>query len=73
MPGPILLASPEDLRWLAETHAPGADQYALAILYGNEDCPTRVELYRADFRNCRPDVLVADEFGDLVPEADSFD
>ena len=39
--------APEDCQWLRATHLGGRTDYKFEsfVLYGNEDCPTKVELY----------------------------
>lgn len=43
------LNSAADMKWLREVHLPqvGAGTYKSAILYGNEDWPSRIELFKA--------------------------
>jgi len=42
----IFLNTPEDCQWLRSTHLGGQDlKFESFVLYGNEDCPTKVELY----------------------------
>ena len=43
----LFLNSPEDCQWLINTHLGGRNdlKFEAFILYGNEDCPTKVELY----------------------------
>lgn len=60
------LETPGDMEWLAEVHWPLAWRYKKAILYGNEDCPTRIELFAVDRFGCRPTVLEPDKNGKLV-------
>jgi hypothetical protein len=59
------LETPEDMAWLAEVHTPLAALYPYAILHGNEDCPTMVELYARNHHKCKPTVLAMDDAGDL--------
>ncbi len=47
------LDKPEDMRWLWETHLKsfpnirfGKFELRSASIFGNEDCPSRIELYR---------------------------
>lgn len=52
-----------DLRWLAETHlrdhaatlrlgrGKRSSPWVVAALYGNEDCPVRIDLYSEDLYN----------------------
>jgi hypothetical protein len=47
----------EDFDWLKEVHEIDTDGYALATLYGNEDAPTRVELFKANHYLCEPIVV----------------
>lgn len=41
------LSTDEDMQWLRDVHLPGLDlrTYRSAILYGNEDYPTKIEVY----------------------------
>jgi len=48
-----ILNSPEDMIWLWETHLKefphirfGRFEYRSASIFGNEDCPSRIKLYR---------------------------
>lgn len=59
------LDTPEDMKWLKEVHTKLAAAYDRAILYGNEDSPSRVELYARDHFKCKPTVLEPDEKGVL--------
>lgn len=47
--------APGDLDWLFETHlksiAAERGQYKSFILYGNEDCPSRIDLYARKMPN----------------------
>ena len=42
------LDTPEDMNWLAEETTALAAGYPIAILFGNEDWPTKIELYDRD-------------------------
>ena len=57
----LFLDTPEDLAWLAEVHCPIARGYPYAILYGNEDSPTKVELFADNRITCVPTVLEMDQ------------
>ena len=59
------IESREDLQWLAEVHKVPTDLFAVAILYGNEDCPNKVELYARDHTQCKPTVYQPNADGDL--------
>ena len=39
----------EDMRWLKSTHLPklSLKKFKSAMIHGNEDCPSRVEVYRS--------------------------
>lgn len=53
-----LLTTRQDLRWLAEVHAPiAAAGYRIVILYGNEDSPSEVHLFARDHYRCKPTIL----------------
>ena len=53
------LGTKEDLAWLEEVHGiPYATAFSGAILFGNEDAPSRVELYARDDYRCTPQVWV---------------
>ena len=43
----IFLNTPEDCQWLCDTHLGGRTdlKFGAFTLYGNEDSPTKVELY----------------------------
>lgn len=56
----------DDLLWLEDVHKIGmATQYAVAVIHGNEDSPTKVELFARNHYKCRPTVYTADETGVL--------
>jgi hypothetical protein len=59
------LDSPEDLAWLAETHGVDTSKAACAILFGNEDCPSKVHTYRTQDYRQRPEVWLRDDAGNL--------
>ena len=42
-----LISSREDKKWLRDVHLPRlkSGQYGVAILYGNEDAPNRIEVF----------------------------
>jgi hypothetical protein len=44
---PTFLNDPEDVEWLLSTHLKGQTlaPFASFVLYGNEDAPTRLDLY----------------------------
>lgn len=57
-----LLNTPDDMQWLRDVHVkrlPG--RYKSAVIYGNEDCPTRIDLYKSATPtvDARPRVLRA--------------
>lgn len=55
----------EDMLWLSQVHnAPKG--YACAILYGNEDSPTKIELFARNDYKCLPTVLTPDDIGEMV-------
>lgn len=62
----VVLEEQEDMDWLAEVHCKIAKGYACAILHGNEDSPSRVELYARNHYKCPPTVLEPDDDGNLV-------
>lgn len=43
----IFLSTFDDCQWLRNTHLGGRTDYKFGsfVLYGNEDCPTKVDLY----------------------------
>lgn len=61
----------DDANWLMQVHKIPPDilvngryyPWVCAILYGNEDCPSKVELFRRNHYKCKP---VTYENGDLV-------
>lgn len=54
------LETPEDMAWLAEVHTPLAKGHACAIIHGNEDAPSKVELFARNHYQCVPTVLEPD-------------
>lgn len=61
------LNTKEDLDWLQEVHKMPvqAGGYVCAILYGNEDAPSKVELFVRDHYKCKPTVYESDDTGTL--------
>ena len=53
------------MEWLRETHkvSPG---YKVAILHGNKDHPTMVELFARDSFSCKATFMAPDQYGNLV-------
>lgn len=43
------ISGKEDMRWLKTTHLPklSLKKFKSAVIHGNEDCPTKVEVYRS--------------------------
>jgi hypothetical protein len=61
------LDTTEDLKWLQDVHKiPNATDYKAALIYGNEDSPSKVELYARDHYQCPPAVFEPNQDGDLV-------
>jgi hypothetical protein len=60
------LESKEDLKWLSDVHYKAAILYACAILHGNEDAPSKVELFARNHFKCKPTILEANDSGNLV-------
>jgi hypothetical protein len=56
---PTFLESPEDLKWLKDVHGITA---CAAMLYGNEDAPTRVDAWD------KPEPMVWDDFSTYTPD-----
>lgn len=43
-----LLNEPGDMKWLRDVHIKSlSSRFRSAVLYGNEDCPAKVELYQS--------------------------
>jgi hypothetical protein len=59
------LAGRRDLEWVAAVHYPYATLYAVAVIHGNEDSPSKIELYSRDDCRCKPTVLSDNGFGRL--------
>ncbi len=51
-----LLETQEDLQWLADIHKIPVTGIKVAILYGNEDWPDKVETYTKNHIDCVPTV-----------------
>ena len=68
----IHLSTQEDMQWLNDVHYEGASEYKVAILYGNEDSPDKIELFSEDRFDCKPVVLVPDDNGDMQLETDRY-
>ena len=52
----IFLNTSDDMRWLWETHLKdfplirmGKFELRSAMIFGNEDCPSRIELFRQEY------------------------
>jgi hypothetical protein len=44
----VLLNTPEDMKWLRDVHLRGLPpEYETAVIHGNEDFPTQIEVYRS--------------------------
>ncbi len=43
------ISGKSDMRWLKQVHLPkiSLKKFKSAMIYGNEDCPSKVELYRS--------------------------
>ena len=65
-----LIDTTEDMEWLRDVHVPHLSKnYKSAIIYGNEDSPSRIEVYvrRTPLVTDEPLVFEADEDGVLHP------
>lgn len=60
------LETEDDRKWLKEVHGIDSAGYAKAILTGNEDSPTKVELYARDHYQCPPKTYEPNDEGVLV-------
>jgi hypothetical protein len=61
------LETKDDMLWLKEVHEiDNAPEYACAILYGKEDYPDKVELFKENNIRCIPDVWVMNYFIDKL-------
>lgn len=63
----IFIETLEDLDWLQTVHniSVRSAGYTCAILYGNEDSPSKVELFAKNHYKSKPTVYEADENGIL--------
>jgi hypothetical protein len=57
------LRGEKDFKWLKDVHGVDASEYAVVGIVGNEDCPTRFNLYKEDSVHCEPVVI---EYWNLV-------
>jgi nucleoside-diphosphate-sugar epimerase len=57
------LESEEDLKWLHDVHGVDVTGVKIAILYGNEDWPDKVETYAENDYRATPTVWVTPEGG----------
>ena len=62
-----IIQSKEDREWLKDVHGVKG-RFAVAVLYGNEDRPTKIELYAKDDYRTTPRVFVPDEDGSFHEE-----
>ena len=46
--GGNMISGKEDMGWLADVHVPAARKFGSAMIYGNEDAPSKIELYRSE-------------------------
>lgn len=64
----VFLNSSEDMKWLRDVHIPGLPpEYEAAVVHGNEDSPSKIEVYQNANPTIRekPMVFVADLDGVL--------
>ncbi len=64
------LEDPDDIIWLSQVHGIPTDGVVCALLYGNEDCPDKVQTFTENNVACVPLTYVATMSGDLVPQSD---
>lgn len=50
------LTQPEDMAWLTVVHGIPTDGYTYAELFGNEDFPDMVKIYRRNHVSCVPSI-----------------
>jgi hypothetical protein len=62
-----LIQSDEDKEWLRETHGITGD-FELAMIFGNEDCPSRVETFAVNHYQCPPIVWIMGINGKLTEQ-----
>ena len=63
-----LLDTAEDLEWLHSIHGIPITRVRVAILYGNKDCPHKVETYTRNSVNCKPITYIYNELEDRYDE-----
>lgn len=61
-----VLDDAEGLKWLTDTLGIPTEGYAVAVIFGNDDAPERVEVYPVNDYRSVPTVYVADEWGILT-------
>lgn len=59
------LESAEDLAWVSDVHKVPTTGIACVILYGNEDCPERIDAYTVNHIDCVPLTYRANDDGEL--------
>lgn len=52
------LDTKEDFEWLQEVHKISTRGFVVAVLHGNEDCPSKIELYEENDMECKPTVYI---------------
>lgn len=69
----VFLNSSEDMSWLREVHLPNlSEKYQSAVIYGNEDCPERIDAYTEAEPICSEEPLIHLLLdGELIPVNDS--
>lgn len=55
----------DDLEWLRDVHGIDIENVAVAVVWGNEDAPSKVETYAENHVDCKPRVYLADNDGNL--------
>ena len=56
----------EDMQWLKETTGIETANHPCAVIFGNEDCPVRVELYTKNDITARDKIFIYD------PESETY-
>lgn len=53
----LILDTQHDIDWVGDVHKVPVDNVKIVILFGNEDCPTRIETYEKNNVQCTPRIF----------------
>lgn len=59
----LILDTQHDIDWVGDVHKVPVDNVKIVILFGNEDCPTRIETYEKNNIQCEPKIYALTKEG----------